>query len=78
MPLEATPLVASTAPRSRREARDGIGNRPPLGVVGSQVSHEDEIFGKVYDPQVVRRLWKFVSPYRGQIALAVARCWPSP
>ena len=71
MPLEATPLVASTAPRSRREARDGIGNRPPLGVVGSQVSHEDEIFGKVYDPQVVRRLWKFVSPYRGQIALAV-------
>jgi ATP-binding cassette subfamily B multidrug efflux pump len=72
MPLEATPAtVSSNAPRSRREAREGIGNRPPLGVVGSQVSHEDEIFGKIYDRRVVQRLWAFVSPYRGQILLSV-------
>jgi ATP-binding cassette, subfamily B, multidrug efflux pump len=73
MPLDTTQaqIVSSTAPRSRREAREGIGNRPPKAVVGSQVSHEDEIFGKVFDQSVVRRLWAFVSPYRGQIALAI-------
>ncbi|MGN6102760.1 MAG: ABC transporter ATP-binding protein [Devosia sp.] len=65
-------MADPTAPRSRREAREGIGNRPPKAVVGSQVSHEDEIFGKVFDQSVVKRLWAFVSPYRGQIILAVA------
>ncbi|MDR3471981.1 MAG: ABC transporter ATP-binding protein [Devosia sp.] len=73
MPLDTSQanVISSTAPRSRREAREGIGNRPPKAVVGSQVSHEEEIFGKVFDQSVVRRLWAFVSPYRGQIALAV-------
>jgi ATP-binding cassette subfamily B multidrug efflux pump len=72
MPITQTTGGASTAPRSRREAREGIGNRAPKAVVGSQVSHEDEIFGKVYDPHVVRRLWKFVGPYRNQVLLSVA------
>jgi len=73
MPLDTTQarVIPINVPRSRREAREGIGNRPPKAVVGSQVSHEDEIFGKVFDQSIVRRLWKFVSPYRGQIALAV-------
>src|SRR6185437_10365349 len=73
MPLNTTQenIISSTAPRSRREAREGMGNRPPKAVVGSQVSHEEEIFGKVYDSGVVRRLWAFVTPYRGKIYLAV-------
>jgi ATP-binding cassette subfamily B protein len=73
MPLDTmqAKIGATTGPRSRREAREGIGSRPPRGVVGSQVSHEEEIFGKVYDKGVVLRLWAFVAPYKGQIALAV-------
>ena len=73
MPLDTTQaqVISTNGPRSRREAREGIGTRPPKAVVGSQVSHEDEIFGKVFDQSVVRRLWAFVSPYRGQIALAI-------
>ena len=73
MPLNISQanVISSTAPRSRREAREGMGDRPPKAVVGSQVSQEEEIFGKVYDKGVVLRLWGFVSPYRGQIALAV-------
>lgn len=58
--------------RSRREAREGTGNRPPHAVVGSQISQDEEIFGKVFDRRVVGRIWAFISPYRGQIALAVA------
>jgi len=72
MPITQTTGAASTQPRSRREAREGIGSRPPKAVVGSQVSQEEEIFGKVYDRHVVRRLWKFVGPYRNQILLSVA------
>jgi ATP-binding cassette subfamily B protein len=73
MPIDTmqAKIGATNGPRSRREAREGIGNRPPRGVVGSQVSHEEEIFGKVYDSGVVARLWGFVTPYRGQIILAV-------
>jgi ATP-binding cassette subfamily B protein len=71
MPLDAQEMISGTEPRSRREAREGIGNRPPKAVVGSQVSREEEIFGKVYDSGIVRRLWAFASPYKTRIAIAV-------
>ncbi len=45
--------------------------RPPRAVVGSYQS-EEEIFGKVFDGRVVRRIWRFVRPYRTQIVVAVA------
>jgi ATP-binding cassette subfamily B multidrug efflux pump len=45
--------------------------RPPRAVVGSYRS-EEEIFGKVFDERVVRRIWRFVRPYRTQIVVAVA------
>ncbi len=45
--------------------------RPPRAVVGSYQS-EEEIFGKFFDGRVVRRIWKFVRPYRSQIIIAVA------
>lgn len=45
--------------------------RPPHAVVGSHREHE-EIFGKAFDPRIVRRIWAFVRPYRRQMAIAVA------
>ncbi len=47
------------------------GTRPPRAVVGSHREKED-IFGAVYDPKIVRRIWSFVSPYKRQIAISVA------
>ncbi len=46
--------------------------RPPRAVVGSSLDKEEEIFGKAYDPRVVRRIWVFVKPYQTQIYLSVA------
>lgn len=45
--------------------------RPPRAVVGSH-RIEEEAFGKAYDPRVMRRIWSFVRPYRGQIFISVA------
>lgn len=47
------------------------GQRPPRASVGSH-RIEEEIFGKAYDPQTVRRIWAFVRPYRNKIYLSVA------
>jgi len=45
--------------------------RPPLAVVGDQVSDEEEMFGAAFDGEVVRRFWKFVRPYRRTLLVAV-------
>ena len=37
------------------------GRRPPRAVVGSH-RPEEEVFGKAYDPRIVRRIWAFVQP----------------
>ena len=47
------------------------GKRPPRAVVGSH-RPEEEVFGKAYDPKIVRRIWAFVRPYRVQVAISVA------
>ncbi|TWF54439.1 ABC transporter ATP-binding protein [Neorhizobium alkalisoli] len=47
------------------------GRRPPRAVVGSH-RIEEEIFGKVFDSNIIRRIWAFVNPYRTKIYLAVA------
>jgi ATP-binding cassette subfamily B multidrug efflux pump len=47
------------------------GQRPPRATVGSH-KIEEEVFGKAYDPQTVRRIWAFVHPYRMKIYLSVA------
>lgn len=49
-----------------RELAAFPGQRPPRASVGSH-RVEEEIFGKAYDPQTVRRIWAFVSPYRLRI-----------
>lgn len=52
------------------DVRDG-GRRPPRAVVGSHHVRE-EMFGRVFDRRIVRRIWAFVRPYRAKIFLAVA------
>lgn len=52
-------------------ADDDRSRRPLKAVVGSH-REEEEVFGKAYDPRIVRRIWAFVHPYRGQIYLSVA------
>jgi ATP-binding cassette subfamily B protein len=53
---------------NRREPR----NRPPRAVVGSQISRDEEMFGRVFDRGVVRRFIDYVRPYRGRVLMAVA------
>ena len=45
--------------------------RPPLAVVGSQISQDEELFGRVFDRWVVGRLLGYLEPYRGRIAVAM-------
>lgn len=46
--------------------------RPPLAVVGSQISQDEDLFGRVFDKSVVMRLTSFLRPYRTRLVLAVA------
>lgn len=59
------------AERIDAEESEDRSRRPPRAVVGSHHS-EEEVFGKVFDGRVIRRIWRFVQPYRRRIALAVA------
>ena len=33
--------------------------------------HDEEALGKAYDARLMRRLWHYVRPYRGQVALTL-------
>ena len=46
-------------------------DRPPLAVVGSQISQDEELFGRVFDKWVIRRFAGYLKPYRRQIAIAI-------
>ena len=52
-------------------ADDDRSRRPLKAVVGSH-REEEEVFGKAYDPRIIRRIWAFVHPYRRQIYLSIA------
>ncbi len=47
------------------------GRRPPRAVVGSH-RIEEEMFGKAFDGNIIKRIWAFVHPYRRQVLLSVA------
>lgn len=49
-----------------------VHKRPPLAVVGSQVSQDEELFGRVFDKWVMRRFTAHLAPYRLRIAAGVA------
>lgn len=54
----------------RNEVRED-GRRPPRAVVGSHRVQE-EMFGRVFDPRILSRIWAFVHPYRRQVWASVA------
>jgi len=45
--------------------------RAPLAVVGSQISYDEELFGKAFDKWVIARFWDYMRPYKRRILLAV-------
>ena len=45
--------------------------RPPRAVIGAQVSHDEELWGRVFDRRVMRRFAEFVWPYRRTAILAL-------
>ena len=49
----------------------GAGTRPPRAVIGAQISHDEELFGRVFDARVMRRFAGFVWPYRRTAMLAL-------
>ena len=53
------------------DEKEDTSGRPAKAVVGSH-RDEQEVFGKVYDPRIVRRIWSFVKPYQGRILISVA------
>ena len=46
---------------------DPIARRSP-----GQYLHEEEALGKVYDADLIRKLWPFMRPYRGQVVFSLA------
>lgn len=46
--------------------------RPPLAVVGSQISLDEQIFGRVFDGRVLSRFMTFVWPERRALCFAMA------
>jgi ATP-binding cassette subfamily B protein len=63
----SAPEKTPTAPHPE-QARE----RPqPLAVVGSQVDQEEELFGRAFDPWVVKRFLEYLRPYRRRIALGI-------
>ncbi|MBB5572546.1 MULTISPECIES: ABC transporter ATP-binding protein [Rhizobium] len=61
--------MSETMETERNDVRED-GRRPPRAVVGSH-RVEEEIFGKVFDGKIIRRIWSFVGPYRRQIYISV-------
>ncbi|ESY72730.1 ABC transporter ATP-binding protein/permease [Mesorhizobium sp. M0051] len=51
--------------------KEDTSGRPTKAVVGSH-RDEEEVFGKAYDPRIIRRIWSFVRPYQSRIFLSVA------
>ncbi|OHV77292.1 ABC transporter ATP-binding protein [Rhizobium sp. LCM 4573] len=61
--------MAEELETERADVRED-GRRPPRAVVGSH-RIEEEIFGKVFDGNIIKRIWAFVRPYRVKIYWAV-------
>lgn len=53
----------------RGDVRDN-GRRPPRAVVGSH-RIEEEMFGRVFDRNIVMRIWQFVRPYKRQLVISI-------
>ena len=54
----------------RNNVRDD-GRRPPRAVVGSH-RIEEEMFGRAFDQNVIRRIWAFARPYKAKVFISVS------
>lgn len=45
--------------------------RPPLAVVGSQISQDEELFGRAFDPWVIKRFMVYLAPYKRQLLIGL-------
>ncbi|MCZ4093343.1 ABC transporter ATP-binding protein [Sinorhizobium psoraleae] len=54
----------------RNDVRDD-GRRPPRAVVGSH-RIEEEMFGRAFDKNILKRIWAFIRPYRQKVVASVA------
>lgn len=61
--------MAEELETERSDVRED-GRRPPRAVVGSH-RIEEEMFGKAFDGNIVKRIWTFVEPYRTQVMWSV-------
>ncbi|MEK1895479.1 MAG: ABC transporter ATP-binding protein [Rhizobium sp.] len=61
--------MAEELETERSDVRED-GRRPPRAVVGSH-RVEEEMFGKAFDGNIVKRIWSFVHPYRRQVLLSL-------
>jgi ATP-binding cassette subfamily B protein len=67
----------SAAPPAPRGAAPGETTRERAARTSAlEAMHEEEALGKAYDGRLLARLWPFVRPYRGQVALAIALVVP--
>ena len=62
--------MAEELETERSDVRED-GRRPPRAVVGSH-RVEEEMFGKAFDGNIIKRIWAFVHPYRRKVLLSVA------
>jgi len=49
---------------------------PPRRTGTGEAMHEEEALGKAYDVRLLGRLWSYVAPYRGQVALTLLLFFP--
>ena len=58
---------------SRGKNRAGAPSGPaPLAVVGSQIEQDEELFGRAFDPFVIRRFMHYIMAYKSRIYMAIA------
>lgn len=67
-----SPDSESVAEQAQTDAADADlrTHRPPHAVVGSH-KIDEEMFGRVFDPRVIQRIWHFVKPYRREVIISV-------
>ncbi|SDF18253.1 ABC transporter ATP-binding protein [Thalassobaculum litoreum] len=63
--------VQSQQDATRRDGSGAETDRPPLAVVGSQISQDEELFGRAFDPWVIKRFMAYLAPYKRQLLIGL-------
>ena len=58
--------------------RRGNGSEPPesLSAGAREAMHEEEALGRAYDVRLLRRLWRYVAPYKPLVATTLLLVGP--